>query len=78
MPAAHLKAPGNYAGALIEQAGLKGYRIGGAMVSDKHAGFIVNVGNASFEDVMNLILHVKAGKEKFDVELESEIKIFGD
>jgi UDP-N-acetylmuramate dehydrogenase len=73
------RPPGNYAGALIEQAGLKGYRIGGAMVSDKHAGFIVNVGNASFEDVMNLILHVqKQVKEKFDVELESEIKIFGD
>ncbi|MFY9473028.1 MAG: UDP-N-acetylmuramate dehydrogenase [Tepidanaerobacteraceae bacterium] len=73
------RPPGNYAGALIEQAGLKGYRIGGAMVSDKHAGFIVNAGNASFEDVMNLILHVqKQVKEKFDVELESEIKIFGD
>jgi len=73
------RPPGNYAGALIEQAGLKGYRIGDAMVSDKHAGFIVNVGNATFDDVMRLIQYVKHQvKEKFDVELESEIKILGD
>jgi len=73
------RPPGNYAGALIEQAGLKGYRIGGAMVSDKHAGFIVNVDNASFEDVMNLIKYIqKQVKEKFNVVLESEIKILGN
>jgi len=73
------RPPGNYAGALIEQAGLKGYRIGDAMISDKHAGFIVNIGNATFEDVMKLIKYVqKQVKEKFNVELESEIKILGD
>ena len=48
------------------------------MVSDKHAGFIVNVGNATFSDVKNLIIFVqKQVKEKFDVTLESEIKIKG-
>jgi len=73
------RPPGNYAGALIEKAGLKGYRIGGAMVSDKHAGFIVNVDNATFEDVINLIRYIQRQvRDKFNVELESEIKIFGD
>ncbi len=73
------RPPGNYAGALIEKAGLKGYRIGDAMVSDKHAGFIVNVGNATFEDVIKLIHYIQRQvKEKFNVELESEIKICGD
>ena len=57
------RPPGNFAGALIEKAGLKGYRIGGAMVSDKHAGFIVNVGNATFSDVKNLIIFTKQVKE---------------
>lgn len=70
---------GNYAGALIEKAGLKGYRIGDAMVSEKHAGFIVNVGNATFQDVGNLIQYIQRQvKEKFNIELESEIKICGD
>ena len=70
---------GNYAGALIEKAGLKGYRIGDAMVSEKHAGFIVNVGNATFQDVVNLIQYIQRQvKEKFNIELESEIKICGD
>jgi len=70
---------GNYAGYLIEQAGLKGYRIGGAMVSDLHAGFIVNVDNASFKDVYRLIKHIQNEvKQKFGIELETEIKIVGD
>ena len=73
------RPPGNYAGALIEKAGLKGYRIGGAMVSDKHAGFIVNVDNATSEDVIKLIHYVqKEVRERFDVNLEPEIKIKGD
>ncbi len=73
------RPPGHFAGALIEKAGLKGYRIGGAMVSDKHAGFIVNVENATFKDVISLISHVqKEVKRKFNVNLESEIKIIGD
>lgn len=66
----------NYAGALIEQAGLKGKRIGGAMVSPKHAGFIVNCGGASFDDVMELMAFVqKTVCEQFGVMLEPEVKI---
>ena len=62
-----------HAGALIEQAGLKGYSIGGAMVSKKHANFIVNTGNATGEDIVNLIDKVqKEVKEKFNVELKLE------
>ncbi len=73
------RPPDNFAGALIEKAGLKGYRMGGAMISDKHAGFIVNVDNATFKDVINLINYIKKQvKAKFDVNLESEIKIIGD
>ncbi len=69
---------GYFAGALIEQAGLKGKRIGGAMVSPKHAGFIVNCGGASFGDVAALICFVRADVyEKFGVLLEPEVKIIG-
>ncbi|MCR4431554.1 MAG: UDP-N-acetylmuramate dehydrogenase [Tepidanaerobacteraceae bacterium] len=73
------RPPGNYAGYLIEKAGLKGFRIGGAMVSDMHAGFIVNIDNATCEDVLNLINHIqKEVKQKFNVELEPEIIIEGE
>ncbi|WP_422443597.1 UDP-N-acetylmuramate dehydrogenase [Thermoanaerobacterium sp. DL9XJH110] len=73
------RPPGNFAGRLIEKAGLKGYRIGGAMVSDLHAGFIVNVDNATCEDVLKLISHIqKVIKDKFDVDLELEIQIKGE
>ncbi|MDI3481328.1 MAG: UDP-N-acetylmuramate dehydrogenase [Tepidanaerobacteraceae bacterium] len=73
------RPPGNFAGYLIEKAGLKGFRIGGAMVSDLHAGFIVNIDNATCEDVLNLINHIqKEVKRKFNVELEPEIKIQGE
>ncbi len=66
---------GYFAGALIEQSGLKGKRIGGAMVSEKHAGFIINYDNATTEDVISLIEHCqKTVKENFSVELETEIK----
>lgn len=69
----------NYAGLLIEKAGLKGYSIGGAMVSDLHAGFIVNTGNATCADVEALLNHVKkVVKEKFNIELEPEIRIRGN
>ena len=65
-----------YAAALIEQAGLKGYAVGGAMVSEKHSGFVVNRGGALFSDVMAVIEHVKETVLKqFGIELELEIKI---
>ncbi len=69
---------GYFAGALIEQCGLKGYRIGGAEVSSKHAGFIVNRGGATCNDVMKLVEYIKATVlDKFGVELETEIKKIG-
>lgn len=70
---------GYFAGKLIEDAGLKGYTVGGAMVSDKHSGFVVNKGGATAEDVRKLILHIqKTVREKFGVELETEVKIVGE
>lgn len=67
---------GYFAGKLIEDCGLKGYSVGGAKVSEKHAGFIINYDNASFKDVYDLTEDVKKiVKEKFDVELELEVKV---
>ncbi|WDV45228.1 UDP-N-acetylmuramate dehydrogenase [Clostridiaceae bacterium M8S5] len=67
---------GDYAARLIEAAGLKGLRYKDAQVSDKHCGFIVNLGNATSEQVMTLIEIVKKTvKDKFSVELETEVKI---
>lgn len=73
----YFKRPdGDYAGRLIEACGLKGTRIGGAEVSQVHAGFIVNVGNASFSDVMRLEeLVVNTVYKNFGVKLEREVKI---
>jgi UDP-N-acetylmuramate dehydrogenase len=69
---------GYYAGALIEEAGLKGDRIGGAMVSRKHAGFILNVANAAAADVYALIRSIeKKVFERFGVRLEREVKLIG-
>jgi len=69
---------GYFAGQLIEQAGLKGYMIGGAQVSEKHAGFIINKGEATGKDVRSLIGYVKAAVfDKFGVELEPEYVIWG-
>jgi UDP-N-acetylmuramate dehydrogenase len=66
---------GMYAGTLIEEAGLKGTQIGGAMVSEKHAGFIVNTGNATCEDVLKLIDKIRdTVKKKSGVTLECEIR----
>lgn len=66
---------GYFAGKLIEDAGLKGYTVGGAQVSKKHAGFIINVGNARAEDIKALMNHIKnTVKERFGVELECEIR----
>ena len=67
---------GYFAGKLISDAGLKGYRIGGAQVSEKHAGFIINTGGAKAQDVLDLIAYVqKEVQEKFGVNLECEVKI---
>lgn len=66
---------GYFAGCLIEQCGLKGYTIGGAQVSEKHAGFIINKGNATCKDVLNLVAYIqKAVFDKFGVNLECEIR----
>ena len=70
---------GHFAGALIEEAGLKGYTIGGAQVSEKHAGFVINSDNATAKDVLDLIAYVqKTVKEKSGVTLEPEVKIIGE
>lgn len=70
---------GYFAGKLIMDAGLRGYRIGGAQVSEKHCGFIINVGNASAQDIYELIEEVQEKvKERFHVELEPEVIRIGD
>lgn len=70
---------GYFAGTLIEQAGLKGFSVGGAQVSKKHAGFVVNTGGATAEDVLALIKAVQQRvREKFAVELEPEVKVIGE
>ena len=69
---------GHFAGALIEQAGLKGERVGNAAVSEKHAGFLINLGGATCADVLALMRLVQ--KRVFDmsgVMLEPEVKIIG-
>jgi UDP-N-acetylmuramate dehydrogenase len=69
---------GKFAAALIEQCGLKGRSFGGAMVSPKHANFIVNVNNAAANDVIELVKIVKdTVKEKTGIELEMEVKLVG-
>lgn len=70
---------GYYAAKLIEDAGLKGTKYGDAQVSDKHAGFIVNLGGATSHDVLSLVSLVKnTVVDKFGVELETEVKIIGE
>lgn len=70
---------GHFASKLIEDAGLKGYHINDAWVSEKHSGFIVNKGNASYKEVMELIEYVqKVVFEKFGVKLETEVRILKD
>ena len=69
---------GNFAGALIEQCGLKGVSVGGAQVSEKHAGFIINRGSATAADILSLIKHVQARvKAQTGVSLETEIRLIG-
>ena len=71
--------PGDHAARLIEAAGLKGYRIGDAAVSDKHANFIVNLGNARAAELEQLIRHVQATVQRpHGVMLEPEVRIIGE
>jgi len=70
---------GDFAGRLIEQAGFKGRRLGGAMVSDKHANFILNLGAATAADIEALIAEVRAGVERSSgVQLELEVRVIGE
>lgn len=70
---------GYFAGKLIQDAGLRGFRIGGAQVSDKHCGFVVNSAHATADDVMRLICHVQdTVRDKFGVELHPEVRFLGD
>jgi UDP-N-acetylmuramate dehydrogenase len=71
--------PGDFAGRLIEQAGVKGLRRGGAMVSDKHANFILNVDRATATDIEELIAEVRAAVQRTSgVELELEVRVVGE
>lgn len=70
---------GYYAGKLIDDSGLRGVRYGDAQISGKHCGFVINAGEATFKDVTTLIKTVqKIVHDKFDVKLETEVKIIGD
>ena len=70
---------GYFAGKLIQDAGLSGYSVGGAMVSTKHAGFVINAGGATATDIYRLIQHIqKTVKEKFQVDLEPEVRFLGE
>lgn len=67
---------GYFAAKLIDDSGLRGYRVGGAMVSDKHCGFVVNVDHASSADVLAVMKHVEeVVKEKYNVTLEPEVRV---
>lgn len=70
---------GHFTGKLIQDAGLQGMKWGGAQISEKHAGFIVNIDNATATDYVELIAYIqKTIKEKFDVALETEVRIIGE
>ena len=70
---------GYFAGKLIMDAGLRGFQIGGAQVSEKHCGFVINTGNATAEDVLELIRQVSAKvKAREGVALEPEVKLLGE
>ncbi|MFE6705610.1 UDP-N-acetylmuramate dehydrogenase [Bacillus thuringiensis] len=68
----------HFAGDLVEKAGLRGYRVGGAQISEMHGNFIVNTGGASAQDVLSLIELIKHTiKDKFDVDMHTEVEIIG-
>ena len=71
--------PDGHAGKLIEQAGLKGYQVGGIRISEQHGNFLMNTGSATAEDVMEVICHVQEQVQaKLGVELELEVELLGD
>jgi UDP-N-acetylmuramate dehydrogenase len=71
--------PGDFAARLIEACGLKGYRIGDAQVSEKHANFIVNLGNAAAADIEQLIAHMRdTVKQEMNVDLQQEVRVIGE
>ena len=73
------RPPGYFAGKLIEDSGLRGLTLRGAQVSEKHCGFVVNLGNATAKDILDLIYVVKSTvNAKFGVILEEEVKILGE
>ena len=70
---------GYFAGKLIQDSGLKGYSIGGAAVSSKHSGFVINKGNATAKDILDLIAYIQEKvKKQFGVELHTEVRIIGE
>lgn len=73
------RPPGHYVGTMIEECKLKGYQIGGAQISTKHAGFIINAGGATAQDIFDLIAYIqKTIKERYNVDLETEVRIIGE
>ncbi|MDR2167994.1 MAG: UDP-N-acetylmuramate dehydrogenase [Clostridiales bacterium] len=73
------RPPGKFAGKLIADAGLRGHIIGGAQVSEKHCGFIINRGKATAADILSLIEHIQnTVQDKFGIWLETEVKIIGE
>ena len=70
------RPPGKFVGPMLDELGLKGYRVGGAEISKKHSGFIINIGNATGEDILLIIKHIREKvKNAFDVDLEVEQRI---
>ena len=70
---------GYFAGKLIMDAGLRGFSVGGAQVSEKHCGFVINAGDATAEDIMTLIREVQRKvEEQFGVSLETEVRFLGE
>lgn len=73
------RPPGHYAGQLIDSANLRGFCLGGAAVSEKHCGFIINANQASAQEIYDLISRIRAEvREKYNVDLEPEVKIWGE
>lgn len=70
------RPPGRFVGPMIDQLGMKGFSIGGAMISEKHSGFIINTGNATGQDILTIIAEVRSQvKKKYGVDLEVEQRV---